>query len=141
MGRFSKANREANTITIASYGAAGYVGFAKEPFWANDVCLSVFPKDDRIVNNKYLYYALKAHQQYLYDNTTHATPDHILTSFLEEVLIPIPTMKFQECIVKKLDSFATYIEEISSGLPAEIELRQKQYEYYRDKLLSFTEAS
>ena len=141
MGRYTQANRKANTITIASYGAAGYVGFIKEAFWANDVCLSVIPKDESIIRNKYLYYALKAQQQYLYDNTTHAIPDHIPTSILEGLIIPVPPECVQKDIVNKLDYFTEYIEDLSSGLPAEINLRLKQYEYYRDKLLTFTEAS
>ena len=57
MGRYTHYNRNENTITISSYGAAGYVGFQTEKFWANDVCLCVSPKD--VISNKYLYYALK----------------------------------------------------------------------------------
>ncbi|UYJ32430.1 MAG: restriction endonuclease subunit S [Oscillospiraceae bacterium] len=49
----------------------------------------------------------------------------------------LPTLKEQERIVSILDRFDSLCNDISSGLPAEIEARQKQYEYYRDKLLSF----
>ena len=54
MGRYSNKNRNANTITISSYGAAGYVNYIEEDFWANDVCLSVFPNEE-VLNKKYLY--------------------------------------------------------------------------------------
>ena len=63
-GRYSKANRKANTITVAQYGSAGYVSFIKEDFWANDVCYSVIPYD--FIDNKFLYYVLCHNQKHLY---------------------------------------------------------------------------
>ena len=56
---------------------------------------------------------------------------------LGDIKIMLPTLKEQERIVSILDRFDSLCNDISSGLPAEIEARQKQYEYYRDKLLSF----
>ena len=56
---------------------------------------------------------------------------------LSKVIIPIPSLKAQERIVSILDKFDVLTASISEGLPKEIELRQKQYEYYRDKLLTF----
>lgn len=58
---------------------------------------------------------------------------------IKEVVIAIPAMREQERIVSILDRFDTLCNDLSAGLPAEIEARQKQYEYYRDKLLSFKE--
>ena len=58
---------------------------------------------------------------------------------IKEVVIAIPSMWEQERIVSILDRFDTLCNDLSAGLPAEIEARQKQYEYYRDKLLSFKE--
>ena len=57
----------------------------------------------------------------------------------ENILVPIPPLEEQERIVSILDKFDTLTNSISEGLPKEIELRQKQYEYYRDMLLSFPE--
>ena len=57
---------------------------------------------------------------------------------LSKIPIPVPSPEEQERIVAILDKFQTLINSISQGLPREIELRQKQYEYYRDLLLSFT---
>lgn len=51
--------------------------------------------------------------------------------------IPVPSIEKQHRIVELLDRFDTLCNDISTGLPAEIEGRQKQYEYYRDKLLTF----
>ncbi|OYQ50509.1 type I restriction endonuclease subunit S, partial [Flavobacterium cyanobacteriorum] len=56
---------------------------------------------------------------------------------LEKVLIPVPSSEEQERIVSILDKFDILTTSISEGLPKEIELRKKQYEYYRDLLLTF----
>ena len=56
---------------------------------------------------------------------------------LAKIEIPIPPLEVQERIVEILDKFDTLVNSISEGLPREIELRRKQYEYYRDALLSF----
>ena len=56
---------------------------------------------------------------------------------LSKILVPIPSLEEQARIVSILDRFDTLCNDISSGLPAEIEARRRQYEYYRDKLLTF----
>lgn len=58
---------------------------------------------------------------------------------LNDFVIPVPPLEVQQRIVGILDRFDALCNDISSGLPAEIEARQKQYEYYRDKLLNFKE--
>ena len=58
-----------------------------------------------------------------------------------EFEFPILPLSEQEYIVSILDKFEKYCNDISDGLPAEIKLRQKQYEYYRDKLLTFKRAN
>lgn len=72
-----------------------------------------------------------------YDNgvdQTNLKKGDILT-----VIVPVISLAEQQRIVDILDRFDTLCNDISSGLPAEIEARQKQYEYYRDKLLNFKE--
>ena len=49
-------NREANTITVAQYGSAGYVNWVDERFWANDVCYSVFLRKERIIVSFIMYF-------------------------------------------------------------------------------------
>lgn len=61
-------------------------------------------------------------------------------SELKDITINLPPLEEQERIVAILDRFDTLCNDISAGLPAEIEARQKQYEYYRDKLLTFEPA-
>lgn len=51
--------------------------------------------------------------------------------------VPVPPLAEQERIVAILDKFDALVNDISSGLPAELEMRRKQYEYYRDRLLTF----
>ena len=60
------------------------------------------------------------------------TPDK-----LSDIKIPLPSLAEQERIVAVLDKFDALVNDLSEGLPAEIEARKRQYEYYRDKLLSF----
>ena len=56
---------------------------------------------------------------------------------MEKIRIPLPSLSVQEYIVSILDKFDTMTNDLSQGLPKEIELRKKQYEYYREKLLNF----
>ena len=60
---------------------------------------------------------------------------------LNKIEIPLPPLDEQKRIVEILDRFDSLCNDISTGLPAEIEARRKQYEYYRDKLLNFKEMS
>ena len=71
-------------------------------------------------------------------NTAGGVPS-LTQAVLNKVKIHIPSIEKQKEIVDKLDKLYSLINDISEGLPAEIEARQKQYEYYRDKLLTFKE--
>ena len=99
-------------------------------------CFHVLNKN--IINTKFLFYVLNRNKQLLrYDNgvdQTNLRKDDIL--YIE---IPIPELRKQIQIVDILDKFNDLSFNISEGLPAEIEARKKQYEYYRDKLLTFKE--
>ena len=71
--------------------------------------------------------------------TTGGTVKHILASNMKKFMIPVPPLDVQSRIVNVLDNFEKICSDLNIGLPAEIEARQKQYEYYRDKLLTFAE--
>ena len=60
---------------------------------------------------------------------------------MRKLKIPVPSIEEQKRIVDILDRFDALCNDISAGLPAEIEARKKQYEYYRDKILSFKESN
>ena len=126
LGYMPKTNRTKNTITIA------YVDLQKKDFWANDVCLCLYPNEKLL--NKFLYYILKFNQNYLYSKTTKAIPDHIPTKIIKDLMIPIPPIEVQNKIVDILDSFTT----LEAELEAELEARKKQYAYYREKLYDFS---
>jgi len=59
---------------------------------------------------------------------------------MEPVAIPIPSLEDQARVVKTLDNFDALVNDLSIGLPAELAARRKQYEYHRDKLLTFEES-
>lgn len=91
------------------------------------------------LNPKYLSYFLRTtiyHNQ-IKKYVSEGKICSISAQGLGKAIIPVPPMEEQERIVSILDRFDTFCNDLTSGLPAEIEARQKQYEYYRDKLLQF----
>ena len=89
--------------------------------------------------SRFLYYVLLNKQYYIRSRVRKASIPRLSRSVVEKIQIPIPPLAEQERIVSILDKFDALVNDISIGLPAEIEARQKQYEYYREKLLSFKE--
>ncbi len=90
-------------------------------------------KDATNANFRYLYYAMKCIK---YMPKEHKRQ---WISIYSKIKIPLPSLEEQQKIVDILDRFDTLCNDITKGLPAEIEARQKQYEYYRAKLLNFKE--
>ena len=89
---------------------------------------------------KYFYYVMKNNMDFLRKSASGmGSLPQISLPVTEEFIIMLPTEKEQERVVSILDRFEKLCSDISVGLPAEIEARKKQYEYYRDKLLSFKE--
>ena len=66
-----------------------------------------------------------------------AQPNLSSNDLKSKIVIPVPPLPVQEEIVRILDNFAELQADLTAGLPAEIEARRKQYEYYRDQLLTF----
>lgn len=91
----------------------------------------------------FLYYVLSSDQFFIYDmqNSKGAKMPRGSKDAVMKYPIPIPPLEVQDRIVSMLDRFDTLCNDLTSGLPAEIEARKKQYEYYRDRLLTFKEVS
>jgi type I restriction enzyme S subunit len=92
-------------------------------------------------NPKYMSYALStfAAQQQKSAGKIKSKVVHSSVPALKAIEIPLPSLEEQARIVEILDKFDALTTDIAAGLPAEIAARQKQYEYYRDKLLTFKE--
>lgn len=122
------------SVLIPRKGSIDKLYYVDVPFWNVD---TIFYTDinNEIVLTKYVYYWLqKEHLEKL--NTAGGVPS-LTQTVLNKVKIAVPPLEEQERIVSILDRFDKLCNDISEGLPAEIEARQKQYEYYRDKLLTF----
>lgn len=139
LGYMDKANCTGDTAFIITAGAAGEIGYTDNDFWAADDCFSF--ECPQYLKSKYLYYILLCQQNTIYSKVRKASIPRLPRSAIEKLIIPVPSVDIQEKIVDVLDRFDTLCNDISKGLPAEIVARQKQYEYYRDKLLTFKEFS
>jgi len=135
LGYYDKKNNNAGTTFVIVGGAAGEVGYCSIDFWAADDCMTLVCSND--IQNKFVYYFLKEKQEFLYSRVRRASVPRLSKDTIEKLVIPIPSLTEQQRIVEILDKFDTLVNDLSIGIPAEIEARQKQYEYYRGKLLSF----
>ena len=125
-------NYEENTIIISQGGAsAGFVNFVTTKFYANAHCYVVLPKDE-MVENRFIYHFLKLNQEKMMTKQHGAGIPALRTNEILNLKIPIPTLSVQSQIVQILDTFT----ELTAELTAELSMRQKQYQYYRDLLLS-----
>lgn len=139
LGYYEKSNCPANTTFIISAGAAGEIGYSYNDFWAADDCF--YLECSKNLKARYLYYALLCQKNYISSRVRKASIPRLDRLVIERLKVPIPSLSEQERIVSVLDRFDMLCNDLSNGLPAEIEARQKQYEYYRDKLLTFKELS
>ena len=136
IGYYSSSNREANSVMVINVGAsAGTVGYSSKEFWSSDGCFC-FSHCEQL-NQKYLFYALQSMENSIKGKVRKAGIPTLDNKEVEKLKIPIPPLAEQQRIVSILDKFEALTTSISEGLPKEIELRRKQYEYYRNQLLSF----
>lgn len=126
----------ANCVIMAMYGATvGRVGINKIPMTTNQACANI-EVNEEIAEYRYVYYCLANQYEYIKSLGT-GSQTNINAQIVKKLKIPIPPLSVQSQIVAILDTFDTLTQSISEGLPKEIKLRQKQYEYYREQLLNF----
>ncbi len=131
-----RSNHVGEVIVISRSGAyAGFVSYWDEPIFVTDG----FMIETR-ENIRYLYHYLKNIQDKLHKMKRGGGVPHVRGNEIMKIKVPLPSLDEQTRIAKLLDRFDSLCNDLTSGLPAEIEARRKQYEYYRDKLLTFKEA-
>lgn len=132
------ANSDGDTITTPSrgQGGIGFVGYQRNPFWLGPLCYGIISKEEQLLT-KYLYYYLVCHNDIIHKLKNTGGVPALNRQDLIGIKIPIPTVNIQQHIISVLDRFDTLVNDQTQGLPAEIEARRLQYEYYRDQLLTF----
>ena len=93
-----------------------------------------------LLSSRYLYHVMVSQfGRYLESTVFHSSVTSVRKPMLERFPVPVPPMEEQDRVADVLDRFDALVNDISSGLPAEIAARRAQYEHYRDRLLSFPE--
>ena len=140
LGYYHESNVQSGATFVIVAGAAGEIGFSDVAFWAADD-VYFFPESNTI-RNKYLYHFLLKKQHEILSQVRRASIPRLSIVVVEKLQIPIPcpsnpkkSLEIQSEIVRILDTFT----ELTTELTAELTARKKQYNYYRDKLLSFEE--
>lgn len=134
LGYYERFNTNAETTFIVSAGAAGEIGYSYESFWKAD---DVWTLETDVVNQRYLYHILLDKQSQIKSQIRKASIPRLSRVTLENLCVILPSLIDQDYIVTILDKFDTLTANLSKGLPKEIEQRQTQYAYFRDKLLNF----
>ena len=135
MGVFvDKYSYDKATVLIPRKGSIDNVFYLDKPFWNVDTIFHTEVDESKLMP-KYFYYFIEHYDlNKLSDNSTRPS---LTQSSLNKLKVPLPPLSLQNKIVKVLDKFQVLLADTKGLLPAEIEERQKQYEYYREKLLTF----
>jgi type I restriction enzyme S subunit len=127
------------TVFLSINGTVGNVAFYNNEKIVLGKSVAFFKIQSPDLHLGYLFYLFQTEfsKNYFEANKTGSTIKNLGLKALRAFKIPVPSLAEQERIVAILDKFDALTNSITEGLPREIELRQKQYEYYRDLLLSF----
>ncbi|HEL0662161.1 TPA: restriction endonuclease subunit S [Streptococcus equi subsp. zooepidemicus] len=122
-------------ILISASGTIGRtVIFDGENAYFQDSNIVWVSHNEEIVINKYLYYL---YQVINWNPSTGGTINRLYNYNLKNIKVILPPIEIQNKVVEILDEFQSLLSDTRGLLPQEIEQRQKQYEYYREKLLTF----
>lgn len=123
--------------SVVNTDGSPVVNWAEGRIWVNNHA-HVLAEHPGGVNLRFIYHFLR-----IADVTAvaHGVPPKITQADLRAIPIPVPPLDEQQRIVEILDKFDALVNDLSIGLPAELAARRKQYEYYRDRLLTFEEAA
>ena len=126
-------------ITIAGATIGKCLMVPKEVLPANTNQALAIIRVKKYTSCKYVMYVLQSYlmKKYIQKNIKGSAQPNLNLQQLNDFIIPLPTLETQKRIVHVLDNFEKICSDLNIGLPAEIEARQKQYEYYRDALLTF----
>jgi len=131
----------AGSLIFATSATIGEHALITVPFMSNQRFTAVWPKAeyaDRF-DMKFLYYYGFVIDEWCRNNTTTSSFASVDMSGFKRLRIPIPPIETQGRIASQLSHFDALVNDLSVGLPAELAARRRQYEYYRDKLLTFKE--
>ena len=133
----------ANSIIVATTATIGEHALITVDSLANQqfTCLSKKVNRYNELDMKFFYYYMFVIDEWCKNNTNVSGFASVDMNKFKKLMIPIPPIEEQERIVAILDKFDSLVNDISEGLPAELTARRQQYEYYRNKLLTFDEAA
>ena len=131
LGFFEKSNYPGHTTFVICAGAAGEVGYSEIPFWAADDCTCIICPSS--ICSKYVYDYLMVKQHLLKAQVRKASVPRLSKDVIGKLEFPVPSLSEQQRIVSILDTFEASI----ANLEAQLKERQRQYEYYRNQLLTF----
>ena len=133
-------NCESDTVTTPSrgQGGIGFVGYMDKPFWLGPLCYKIRSMDRNILN-KYIYYCLSNDIEQILQYKNSGGVPSLNAKDVMKIKLPVPPLEVQREVVRILDNFTFLTAELVAELAAELAARQKQYEYYRDLLLTFND--
>ena len=138
-----KGHLKAFDVLMANRGEIGKVAYVPERHAGSNLNsqLAWLRSKNKFLLPKYLYFVLTSNGVQRHISGEGGALQQLTIKNIKLIRIPVPSLKEQVRIVVLLDKFDTLTSSITEGLPREIELRQKQYEYYRDALLSFPKSN